>query len=166
MGVVVAVQNRTHAAKMDVQIKQEPVDPANGEEELSYEEKLKFVSVIANPMATKKQAGRIYKLIKKASKQKTYLRNGLKEVQGKIRKGERGIVIFAGDVSPVEIMCHLPAVCEEKEMPYIYTPSRMDIGAAMGVKRGTMTVMIRENNEYKELYDKVFEDLKKNPLPI
>ena len=33
--------------------------------EISYEEKCKYVSVIAQPMASKKLAGRIYKLIKK-----------------------------------------------------------------------------------------------------
>ncbi|CAL4091362.1 unnamed protein product [Meganyctiphanes norvegica] len=147
--------------------KQDPDEtiPTEGEE-LTYEEKLKFVSVIANPMATKKQTSRIYKLIKKASKQKTYLRTGLKEVQGKIRKGESGIVIFAGDVTPIEIMCHMPGVCEEKEMPYIYTPSRNDIGTAMGVKRGSLTVMIRENPEYQELYDKVLEDIKSTTVPV
>lgn len=38
----------------------------NGEEgELSYEEKLAFASIIAQPMASKKLAGRVYKLVKK-----------------------------------------------------------------------------------------------------
>jgi len=37
----------------------------------------------------------------------------------------------------------LPAVCEEKNLPYVYTPSRMDLGQAMGVKRGCLMVMIR-----------------------
>lgn len=72
-------------------------------------------------------------------------------------------MIFAGDVSPIEVMCHLPAVCEEKELPYIYTPSRQDLGSAMGVKRGSLIVLIRENNDYKDLYDKVLEDINKVP---
>ena len=58
----------------------------------------------------------LYKCIKKGMKQKTYVRNGLKDVQARIRKGERGIVVFAGDVTPIEVMCHLPAVCEEKNL--------------------------------------------------
>merc|ERR1719153_1157775 len=81
----------------------------------SYEDKLKFVSVIAKPMANKKLTKKVYKLIKKGSKHKTYVRNGLKDVQSRIRKGERGIVVFAGDVTPIEVMCHMPAVCEEKK---------------------------------------------------
>ncbi|XP_042206444.1 H/ACA ribonucleoprotein complex subunit 2-like protein [Homarus americanus] len=136
------------------------------QEEISYEDKLEYVSIIAKPMASKKSAGRIYKLIRKASQHKTYLRNGLKDVQTRIRKGETGIVIFAGDVSPIEVMCHLPAVCEEKQLPYIYTPSRQDLGAAMGVKRGSLTVLIRENDKYQDLYDKVKEDINKVPKVI
>merc|ERR1719243_452843 len=81
----------------------------------SYEEKLRFVSVIAKPMASKKLAKKVYKVIKKGSKHKGFVRNGLKDVQARIRKGETGLVIFAGDVTPIEVMCHMPAVCEEKE---------------------------------------------------
>lgn len=120
---------------------------------LSYEEQLKNVSVIATPMAPKKLAKRLYKLIKKASEHKTYLRHGLKDVQAFIRKGETGIAIFAGDVTPIEVMCHMPAVCEEKNIPYVYTPSRDDLGLAMGVKRSCLMVLVRENPEYQELYD-------------
>merc|ERR1712048_951914 len=111
---------------------------AEGEDKVSYEEKLKYVSIIAKPMASKKLAKKLYKCIKKGMKHKTYVRNGLKDVQSRIRKGEKGIVVFAGDVTPVDVMCHLPAVCEEKGLPYVYTPSRSMLGQAMGVKRGSL----------------------------
>ncbi|XP_020284629.1 H/ACA ribonucleoprotein complex subunit 2-like protein [Pseudomyrmex gracilis] len=123
--------------------------------EMTYEEKLRFVSVIAKPMAPKKLAKKITKCIKKASKHKTYLRNGLKDVQKHLRKGETGLVVFAGDVHPIDIMCHLPIVCEDKNIPYCFIPSRLDLGAAMGVKRGSLMVMIKEHESYKELYDEV-----------
>lgn len=118
-------------------------------------------------MASRKLAKKVYKLIKKASKERTKnVINGLKDVQTRIRKGERGITIFAGDVYPVDIVCHLPAVCEEKDIAYCYTPSRQDLGTAMGVKRGSIVLMIRESPDYKELYDEVKTDLKTLPIPI
>lgn len=98
------------------------------DQELSYDDKLNFVSVIAKPMASKSQAKKLYKLIKKAAKEKTFLRAGLKDVQRRVRLGERGICIIAGDVSPVEVICHMPGVCEDKNIPYCYTPSRADLG--------------------------------------
>ena len=100
-----------------------------------------------------------------ASKYKTYLRNGLKDVQSRLKKGETGIVIFAGDVTPIEIMCHLPAVCEEKSIPYTYTPSRVDLGAAMGVKRGTVSLLIREHPDYKDLFDELKSEISLLPIP-
>ncbi|CAK9808044.1 H/ACA ribonucleoprotein complex subunit 2-like protein [Anthophora quadrimaculata] len=131
-------------------------------QEISYEEKLKYTNRIAKPMAPKKLTKKIYKCIKKASKQKTYLRNGLKDVQKHLRKGEKGLVVFAGDVFPIEIMCHLPIICEDKNIPYCYTPSRQDIGGAMGVKRGSLMVLIKEHAEYKDL----FEEIKNSMLTL
>ena len=92
----------------------ENADDSQVESGPSYEEKLKFVSCIAKPMANKKLTKKLYKLIKKGCKHKGLVRNGLKDVQARIRKGETGLVIFAGDVTPVDVMCHMPAVCEEK----------------------------------------------------
>ncbi|GBP35632.1 hypothetical protein EVAR_33835_1 [Eumeta japonica] len=148
-------------------VKQEPVEQEEKadisivkSEPQSYDEKVAFCSVIAKPMAPKKLSKKIYKLIKKSSAHKNYLRNGLKIVQKQLRLGEKGMVFFAGDISPIEIMCHLPAVCEEKDVPYCYTPSRKDIGGAMGTMRGCIMVLIKEHEDYKELYDEVKSEIK------
>ena len=90
-----------------------------------------------------------------AVKQKTYVRNGLKDVQKRIRKGETGIVIFAGDVTPVDIMCHLPGVCEDKDIPYVYVPSKKDLGAAMGIMRGCMLALVRCHDDYKDTFNEL-----------
>merc|ERR1711911_217387 len=115
----------------------------------AYEELLNHVSVIAKPMASRKLTKKVYKLLKKAAKQKGFVRNGL--------------VIFAGDVTPVDIMCHMPAVCEEKKIPYVYTPSRLELGHALGLKRTSLMVLVREHTEYKSQYDELMEELKSLP---
>ncbi|XP_014088452.2 H/ACA ribonucleoprotein complex subunit 2-like protein [Bactrocera oleae] len=158
-----------------VKVKSEPIDQdasvisvtnVSVKEEDSYDDKLKYVNIISQPMASRKMAKKCYKLIKKAMKHKTFLRNGLKDVQTRLRKGETGICIFAGDVTPIDIMCHLPAVCEEKGIPYAYTPSRADLGAAMGVKRGTVALLVREHQDYKDLYDELKEDFSGLNIPV
>ncbi|XP_014469500.1 PREDICTED: H/ACA ribonucleoprotein complex subunit 2-like protein [Dinoponera quadriceps] len=145
------MNEKVTAMEVDESKTEEGVDAS----EMSYENKLQLVNAIAKPMAPKKLAKKIYKCIKKASKHKSYLRNGLKDVQKHLRKGETGLVIFAADVFPIEIMCHLPVVCEDKNIPYCYTPSRQDIGAAMGINRGSLMVLIKEHPEYKDLYTEV-----------
>ncbi|KAL1402933.1 hypothetical protein pipiens_019590, partial [Culex pipiens pipiens] len=66
------------------------VDTSVVKEEDTYDEKLKNANAISQPMASKKLTKKIHKLIEKASKQKSYLRNGLKDVQVRLRKGETG----------------------------------------------------------------------------
>ena len=94
------------------------------DEVVEYEERLKHVTKIAKPMASKKLTSNIYKLINKAKEQKNYLRPGLKEVQKRLRKGEKGIVVLAGDAQPIDCMAHIPGVCETKDIAYCYVPSR------------------------------------------
>lgn len=65
----------------DVSVKTEPQ---------TYDEKVEHCSVIAKPMAPKKLSKKIYKLIKKSTSHKNYLRNGLKIVQKQLRLGEKG----------------------------------------------------------------------------
>lgn len=58
-------------------------------DELNYEEKLKFSSAIAQPMASKKLCKKVSKLIKKSWKKKQMC-NGIKAVQKAIRKDQKG----------------------------------------------------------------------------
>ena len=76
------------------------------------------------------------------------------------------MVVFAGDVYPIDIMCHLPIVCEDKNIPYCFTPSRMDIGAAMNMKRGSLMVLVKEHPDYKELYDEIKAAMKTLSAPL
>merc|ERR1712105_492068 len=74
---------------------------------------------IAKPMASRKLTKKLYKCVRKASKgDKNQFYRGIKSVLKAIKKGESGFVLFAGDTEPVEIICHLPLVCEEVDVPY------------------------------------------------
>ncbi|XP_014255555.1 H/ACA ribonucleoprotein complex subunit 2-like protein [Cimex lectularius] len=134
---------------------------------LTYEERLKFVNEIAKPLASRKLTKKIYKLIKKSHKEGKAYWSGLKNVQARLRKGDvEGIAILAGDVSPIDVYTHVPAVCEDKDVPYVFVPSREDIGLAMGVNRAVIAAYIGESEGYKELYDEVKSEIKSLPIPI
>ncbi|CAH1723977.1 H/ACA ribonucleoprotein complex subunit 2-like protein [Aphis gossypii] len=137
------------------------IDPNN--KKVSYSTRIKYLNEIAKPLATKALTKKIYKLVKKAHKEKTYLRVGLKEVQRRVRRGETGLVIFAGDVSPIDIMSHMPGVCETKNLPYCYVPSREDLGSSMGVKRSAVMVLVRKHENYTDLYDECQSEIKALP---
>ena len=56
------------------------------------------------------------------------VKRGVKEVGKSIRKGAKGICVFAADVSPVDVLSHLPVQCENNAIPYIYIRSRLMLG--------------------------------------
>ncbi|XP_078485615.1 H/ACA ribonucleoprotein complex subunit 2-like protein [Ciona intestinalis] len=139
-------------------------ESVNDGTEKTYDELLKFLNPIAKPLASKKLTKRIYKCIKKASKEKN-IRRGVKEVQKFLKKGETGFVVFAGDAQPIEVMCHLPVVCEDANVPYCYVPAKQGLGAASGSKRPTCCILIKKKESYEETYKDCVKDINKLPPP-
>ncbi|VDM65153.1 unnamed protein product [Strongylus vulgaris] len=113
------------------------------------------VNAISKPLANRKLAKKLYKLVKKSAKQPHHLRQGLKDVQKALRKNEKGIAVLAGNVSPIDVYSHIPALCEELEIPYVFTPSREQLGLAAGHRRPAILLLIRPHPDYQELYDEV-----------
>ncbi|XP_074598958.1 NHP2 ribonucleoprotein [Brevipalpus obovatus] len=132
--------------------------------DLDYDDKLKFVSKLAKPLASKKLTKKVLKLIKKSAKNKSLV-SGLKNVQKRIRKGEKGITVIAGDVSPPDTIAHFPVWCEEQAVPFVFIPLRYDISAAMKVRRPCVMVMIRKDPEAEELYDQCLSTIMSLPAP-
>lgn len=85
-----------------------------------------------------------------AAKNKS-LKRGVKEVVKSLRKsnlasavgGEASaIVVLAADISPMDVISHLPVLCEDHGVPYIFVSSRAELGAASSTKRPTSVVMV------------------------
>lgn len=142
----------------------------NQEEDLDksviWEEKIRYLCPIAQPLASRKLNKKINKVIKKAAKNKGSLRKGVRDVQKFIRRGEKGLVILAGDTSPIDVFSHMPVLCEDNQIPYVYVPSKEDLGAACGTKRPTCMLMVNKDDSFKEAYEECYEELKSLPLPI
>ena len=125
------------------------------------------VHIVARPLAGEKMTKKILKLVKKAGKAKS-VRRGVKEVQKALKKGANGVglCIIAGNVSPVDVITHLPTMCEENDVPYVFVPSKADLGSAGSTKRPTSVVMIvpkdgfAEQKKYDGLRDKAQEMVK------
>eukprot|EP00475_Leptophrys_vorax_P014700 TRINITY_DN20984_c0_g1_i1.p1 TRINITY_DN20984_c0_g1~~TRINITY_DN20984_c0_g1_i1.p1 ORF type:complete len:182 (-),score=29.57 TRINITY_DN20984_c0_g1_i1:122-667(-) len=121
-------------------------EAADGEDSKEVERrKWANVCAIAKPLADKSLNKRCLKLVKKAAKNKGLLRRGVKEVAKAIRKGEKGVCILGGDISPIDVISHLPIVCEEASIPYVYVPSRSDLGTAAITKRPTSCVLVLQS---------------------
>ena len=86
----------------------------------------------------------------------------MKEVVKAVRKGEKGVCVIAGDISPIDVISHLPVLCEDKDVPYVFVPSKEALGTAGQTKRPTSCVLIKKpsDEEGKEKYDEIFKKVK------
>ncbi|KXS10410.1 L30e-like protein [Gonapodya prolifera JEL478] len=125
-----------------------------------YETRVRAVSAIASPLASKKLTKKLYKTIKKAAKAKC-IKRGVKEVVKGVRKGNKGIVFIAGDISPIDVITHLPILCEEASVPYCYVPSKVDLGEAGATKRPTSCIMMvrKADADFTEAYDEIHKEV-------
>ncbi|KAJ5735412.1 13 kDa ribonucleoprotein-associated protein [Penicillium malachiteum] len=56
------------------------------------------------------------------------VKKGSNEVLKNINRNKAKLVILAADTQPLMIVAHLTSYCEEKDIPYVYVPSRNAIG--------------------------------------
>lgn len=62
-----------------------------------------------------------------------------------LNKGRAELVILAADAEPLEILLHLPLLCEDKNSPYVFVASKLLLGRACGVSRAVIAVAIVQN---------------------
>ncbi|GLT76542.1 hypothetical protein SLA2020_481950 [Shorea laevis] len=105
------------------------------------QKKLPAVAPIAKPLAGKKLCKRTLKLVRKAAEHKC-LKRGVKEVVKSIRRGHKGFCVIAGNISPIDVITHVPILCEEADIPYVYVPSKEDLATAGATKRPTCCVLV------------------------
>ncbi|EGO01894.1 hypothetical protein SERLA73DRAFT_177491 [Serpula lacrymans var. lacrymans S7.3] len=138
---------------------------------------LEDLSPLAQPLAQKKLPKKLHKVIRKASKARQ-VKRGVKEVVKGIRKGEKGLLVLAADINPIDIISHLPLMAEEAQIPYVFVTSKEELGHASSTKRPTSCVMICPNqkrkapkkdadgkvdkdDDYRELYDECHREVQK-----
>ena len=72
------------------------------------------------------------------------LKKGTNEVTKVIERGEAVLVVMAEDVSPPELLAHIPLLCKEKRVPFGYVKKKAELGRAIGLKKDTASVAILE----------------------
>ncbi|MDD1763566.1 MAG: 50S ribosomal protein L7Ae [Methanobacteriaceae archaeon] len=89
---------------------------------------------------------------------------GTNEVTKAMERGDAILVLIAEDIDPPEIAAHMPVLAEEKEIPYVYIPTKDELGEAAGLNVGTASAGIIDAGEATELIKDVaekVEELKK-----
>lgn len=96
------------------------------------------------------------------------VRRGVKEVVKALKKDVKGVCVIAGDISPIDVITHVPILCEDADVPYCYVHSKEELGAAGLTKRPTSVMLIlpegvkgsvkmssSDKKEFDDMYSKI-----------
>ena len=104
----------------------------------------------------KEVADKAYQLVQ-LSRDSGKIRKGTNETTKAVERGAAKLVVIAEDVDPPQVVAHLPLLCEERRVPYLYVPSKSDLGSAAGLEVGCAAVSILDEGDaaetLKELVD-------------
>lgn len=54
----------------------------------------------------------------------------------------RSLCVLAGDISPLDVISHIPVLCEDSGIPYVYVAAKAGLGEAAATKRPTSVVLV------------------------
>lgn len=91
----------------------------------------------------KETADRAYQLLQVA-KDTGKIRKGTNESTKAIERGSAKLVVIAEDVEPPQIVAHLPILCEERKIAYLFVPSKLELGKSAGLDVGSAAISILE----------------------
>ena len=87
------------------------------------------------------------------------IKKGTNEVTKAIEKGTAKLVVVAKDVTPPEVVMHIPLLSKDKGIPCAEVDSKLELGAAAGLAVGAGCVAIVQEGEAKALVEEVTSQL-------
>eukprot|EP01068_Selenidium_serpulae_P006749 Selendium_serpulae@DN4496_c0_g1_i2.p2 len=114
----------------------------------------------AFPLASTQLSAKLLEVVQQALSYKQ-LRKGANEATKSLNRGIAEIVLLAADAEPLEILMHLPLLCEDKNVPYIFVRSKVALGRACGVSRPVIACAVVSkdgsglNSQLADIKDKI-----------
>jgi U4/U6 small nuclear ribonucleoprotein SNU13 len=116
----------------------------------------------AYPLADASLTQKILELVQQASNYKQ-LRKGANEATKTLNRGLSEFIVMAADAEPLEILLHLPLLCEDKNVPYVFVRSKQALGRACGVSRAVIacSVTVSEGSQLKPQITSIQQSIEK-----
>jgi len=105
------------------------------------------------PLADAKLTNSILELVSQANQYKQ-LKKGANEATKTLNRGVSEFIVLTADTEPLEILLHLPLLCEEKNVPYVFVPSKAALGRACNVSRPVISASVTTSDS-KELQSQI-----------
>ncbi len=83
------------------------------------------------------------------------IRKGTNETTKAVERGQAKLVVIAEDVDPPEVVAHLPILCDERKIAYVFVPSKEKLGSSVGIDVQCAAVCITEPGEASDLVTEI-----------
>ncbi len=103
---------------------------------------------------------KIYELVELVRTTDGKVRKGINETTKMVERGEAKLVVIAEDVDPPEIVAHLPILCEERDIPYTYVPSKRELGKRAGIDVSASSIAIIDPGQAENLMRAIIDKIK------
>lgn len=112
------------------------------------------------PVADIKLTSKIFDILQQALLYKQ-VKKGINETIKFLDKGKVEIVIMAADADPIELLSHMPTLCEERSIPYCFIKEAAGLGRACGISRPVICccIVVDENSSLKTQLDALKDNL-------
>ena len=84
----------------------------------------------------------VYELVKLVGNGEGRLKKGSNEVTKAAERGTAQMIVMAENVNPAELLAHIPLICKEKSIPFIYVEDQAYLAEAAGMNSGAKTAAI------------------------
>jgi H/ACA ribonucleoprotein complex subunit 2 len=115
---------------------------------------------IASPLAGHRLTKKLGDLIGQCATERKLV-YGVKDTGKLLKKQEQGICVLGGNVSPMDVITHIPAICENQGVPFVFIPTKEQIGAFAQRSGPVACVVIRapEDDSYLQEYETVVSEI-------
>ena len=117
------------------------------------------VNTKTSPLAPKPLQKSILELIALATNFKK-IKKGANEATKTLNRGITDLIVLAADADPIEILLHLPLLCEDKNVPYVFVSSQKTLGKACGVNRPVIACSIMKEDKGQNKWEKNIIDIR------
>lgn len=120
------------------------------------------ISPRAYPLADSILTTKILSLIQQAMSY-GQLKKGANESTKSLNRGLSEFIVMAADAQPLEILLHLPLLCEDKNVPYVFVKSKQALGRACGVSRPVVacSITINEGSQLKSQIKSIQQEIER-----
>jgi large subunit ribosomal protein L7Ae len=87
------------------------------------------------------------------------VRKGTNEATKAVERSIAKLVVIAEDVDPPEVIAHLPLLCDERKIPYVFVPTKEALGKAIGIDVPCASACIIKEGEASGLIKEIITRL-------